>query len=376
MHIVYVNYSYDAGLGSEADLLAVCPTIPAFARALTDAGAAVTVMQRFSRDSAASDRGAKILFTRDRLPPRLRWQIPPRFHHAVCASARRVSDTVVHVNGLIFPAQVYALRKQLPHTVPIVVQHHAERPCSGFKRRLQRFGLQSADGFFFTSAALATDWVAKGVIRSQQPIFEVMESPVSLDAGSRTSPCLRGSPVFLWVGRLNAGKDPLTILSAFEHAVRHTPSARLHMVYNGGDLSETVRERISASKVLRSSVDLVGAVPHREMPSLYSSADFFVLGSRYEGSGYALAEAMSFGVVPVIPRIASFSTMAESTAHFWPAGIASECARAMIEAMARPIDPQRERVRRQFREFLSSEAIARRAMAAYADTMRRRRERA
>lgn len=376
MHVVYVGYGYDAGLRCEAEFLAACPTIPAFARALTAAGATVTVMQRFSSDATINEGVAEIVFTRDRLPPRLRWQIPRRFHQAVCTLARSVPDPVIHVNGLIFPAQIYALRKRLPRSVPIVVQHHAERPSTGIKRIVQRHGLGAADAFLFTSSALAEPWIKNGVISSRQRIYEVMESPVTFDAGKRMNGVRRNSALFLWVGRLNAGKDPLTVLSAFEQASRQAPFARLQMIYTDGDLTGTVRERIAASEVLRASVDLVGSVRHNDLPCFYSNADFFVSGSHYEGSGYALAEAMSFGVVPVISRIASFSTMANSAAHFWSPGNAAECARAMIEAMSDPVDPQRERVRRQFRNFLSADAIAHRAMTAYAHEIERRRSRA
>lgn len=375
MHVVYVGYGYDAGLRSEAQLLAACPTISAFAQALTSAGAAVTVMQRFTRDGWIAIGEAGVRFMTDRLPPRLRWQIPWRFHRAICECARSVADPVIHVNGLIFPAQMYALRKQLPRFVPIVVQHHAEQPCSGFKRGLQTFGHRAADAYLFTSSALAEHWVANGVISSSQPIYEVMESPVTLAVCNATSRRLKGSPVFLWVGRLNAAKDPLTVLTAFERVAEHSPSARLYMCYAGGDLSGVVRDRISAREALRSSVVMLGEVPHYDLPRIYASSDFFVSGSHREGSGYALAEAMAHGVVPVIPRIPSFSTMAKQAAHFWSPGNASDCARAMIDALSEPVEPQREKVRGQYREFLSTEAIGRRALAVYADVTERRRAR-
>lgn len=375
MHVIYVNYGYDAGLRSEAELLGSCPTIPAFAQALAAAGPAVTVMQRFSCEDSVSSGGAKFLFKRDCLPARLRWQIPWRFHRAICELATASGETVIHVNGLIFPAQMYALRKQLPRSVSMVVQHHAERPCSGFKRRVQRYGLRAADGFLFTSSTLAEGWITEGVIAPQQRIYEVMESPVTLRVCERASRQLDGSPVFLWVGRLNAGKDPLTILNAFEDAVRQVRSARLYMVYAGGDLTGVVRRRIAASAALRSSVALLGELPHNDLPRFYASADFFVSGSHYEGSGYALAEAMAHSVVPIVPGIASFSSMAKAAAHFWRPGDGADCARAMLGAMSEPAAAQRERVRRRYREFLSSEAVARGAIAAYADVLQRRKAR-
>ncbi len=41
----------------------------------------------------------------------------------------------------------------------------------------------------------------------------------------------------------------------------------------------------------------------------YNSADYFVLGSHYEGSGFSLVEAMSCGVIPIVTDIPSFRMM-------------------------------------------------------------------
>ena len=46
------------------------------------------------------------------------------------------------------------------------------------------------------------------------------------------------------------------------------------------------------------------------MPNYYGAADVFVSGSHSEGSGYALIEAMSAGVVPVVTDIPSFRAIA------------------------------------------------------------------
>ena len=50
---------------------------------------------------------------------------------------------------------------------------------------------------------------------------------------------------------------------------------------------------------LTGRVDLLGAVPHERVSTLYSSADIFVLASHFEGYGMAYAEAMAHGL-PII----------------------------------------------------------------------------
>src|SRR5207247_434398 len=110
----------------------------------------------------------------------------------------------------------------------------------------------------------------------------------------------------LWVGRLNANKDPLTVLDGFERSLGALPAATVTMIYTAEDLLPAVRERIERSAVLKERVRLVGTVPHARLPEFYSAADMFVLGSHREGSGYALMEACACGAVPVVTDIPTF----------------------------------------------------------------------
>ncbi len=50
---------------------------------------------------------------------------------------------------------------------------------------------------------------------------------------------------------------------------------------------------------LRAQVTLAGAVTEAELARLYARADVFVMSSRYEGYGMALAEAMARGLAMV-----------------------------------------------------------------------------
>ena len=50
-------------------------------------------------------------------------------------------------------------------------------------------------------------------------------------------------------------------------------------------------------------VSVIGAVPFERMSELYMSSDIFVLASRFEGYGMAIAEAISHGL-PVVSTTA------------------------------------------------------------------------
>jgi len=44
---------------------------------------------------------------------------------------------------------------------------------------------------------------------------------------------------------------------------------------------------MEGSAILNNKVHLLGKIAHSEIEQYYNSADYFVLGSHYEGSGYA-----------------------------------------------------------------------------------------
>ena len=368
MRVVYLVYSYGPDLKSPEQLLERYITVRAWAEALSKAGAGVTVIQRFWRDAVLEDADVTYKFVADSCSPHLRgWEIPRRCHGEVAAAAG--DDTVVHFNGLLFPMQLQALRSLVSTGVAIVAQHHAERPWPRHRRFLQRAGLKAADGFLFASAELASAWRSAGLIGTGQPCFEVMECPMQFQPGdkhrAREATGIGGNPVVLWVGNLNERKDPLTVLAGFEMLLAALPAARLYMVYAEAPLLNAVRDRIGASDRLRGSVALLGSFPHDRLQDVYSAADYFVLGSHSEGSGYALAEAMSCGVVPVVTDIPSFRTMTAGSGTLWRVGSPNDFARALLEATRRPLAAETDRVLSTFRENLGPQAVARNAIDAY-----------
>ena len=376
MRVAVLNYAFAPELVSPEDLLERYPTLTGWATALRAAGAQVTAVQRFHRDAAIEREGTRFEFVVDRYGPQLReWQIPRRAHRSVAAT----DPDLVHVNGLGFPLQLRALRRGLPSTCPIAVQHHAEGPRSGVRATLQGLGLRAADGFMFAARDLARPWQDARLITPRQPVFEVMEgstrfTPLPGDA-ARAATGMAGSPVFLFVGHLDLNKDPLTVLAGFEDALGDLPAAHLYLVFRGRLLETEVRRRIRASAVLHGAVTLLGEVAHHDMPDVYSSSDYFLLGSHREGSGYALAEALACGLVPVVTDIPSFRAMTDGgrIGALWEHGNAAALAAAIRTALRRPRADQAGEAREFFERRLSWPAIGRDALAAYVDMVARRR---
>ena len=225
---------------------------------------------------------------------------------------KSLQPDVILVQGLHVPVQTIILRRVLGKNVKIIAQNHAEKPQHGIKKWLQRLADKGIDTYLFASHELGAAWVKNGNISSSEKIHEVMEissvfSPMDkTEAKTRTG--ITGEPVYLWVGRLNENKDPLTAVRAFLRFAEIKPSARLYMIYHTDELLEPMQTIIDLSPH-KEAIKLIGTMPHDELRYWLSSADFILSASHYEGSGTAVCEAMSCGCVPVVTDIPSFRMM-------------------------------------------------------------------
>jgi glycosyltransferase involved in cell wall biosynthesis len=261
---------------------------------------------------------------------------------------------VVVVSSFMFPLQVIQLRRFLGKNVKIVVQNHAERPFTGFKKVLQKIASKHVDHFLFTSSETGHEWIKRGNIVSSASIVELME--VSSVFGPITKKSTNASPVFLWVGRLNENKDPLTVVKAFLQFANDHADAKLYMIYQTDELLSQIKNLLSSP----SPVMLLGKIPHNELQHWYDNADFFVSGSHHEGSGTALCEAMSRGCIPIVTNIPSFRAIAGDAGFLYEAGNSKALLAAMQNVVTVDREAAVEKVYRQFKERLSFEAIAQR----------------
>ena len=372
MRIVVANAAYDGSLKTAAALLDAYHTLTEWSSALTAAGASVAVVQRFHTTARIERDGVSYQFTADREPPWLSTTAaPPAF---VGTIASHPAD-VVHINGLIFPQLVAAVRRAIGARTPIVVQHHGgEFPVRGsglvgmWQRRGWKGGLMAASAVSFTAAEQAQPWREAGVLGDQR-VLEIVEASTTLRTVNRTRArsalSVDAEPVILWVGRLTTNKDPLTVLAGLEHALPQLPDARVVMVFGDDTLLPVVEQRIAASELLQRAVVVVGRVPRDEMPNYYGAADVFVSGSHSEGSGYALIEAMASGVVPVVTAIPPFRAIAGDCGQRWPAGDADAFARALVDVCHGNLATQRAATKARFDRDLSWPALAARTIAEY-----------
>ncbi len=338
MTIVNLSFPYNERATTEQQLLQQQYTSMGWAKALCEKGETVIMVKRFRQNSTLLQNNISCYFIKDRFAGNLRtWQVPL----TLLKKVRSLDADIVHVHGLGFPLQTFVLRLLLKRKTAIVVQHQGGLPATGARGWLYRLLNSVADGFFFVSRQQGTAWFRS---RAQQhKIMPVMEGATSFTYANRqvarAETGITGQPVFLWVGRLDGNKDPLTVLDGMHILFSNHPGARLYMVYSEALLLKEVQQKIAASPVLRKQVHLVGRVAHTAMAAYYNSADYFVLGSHHEGSGYALSEALACGCIPIVTAIPSFSTITGNgrLGALWETGDSQALARAAAAALDQPL---------------------------------------
>jgi glycosyltransferase involved in cell wall biosynthesis len=364
MRVTQVGYAWDPQLCDPDQLLDSYATLTGWSEALRNTGAAhVSVVHAFARHSRIVRNGIEYVFCR-----------PGSIGKAVAAS----TPDVVHVNGLGFPARTWWLRRSLRTQTVLVVQDHA----SGLRDRRSGYAhalrsavrglmMRAADGYLFSAHEQARPWQQAGLIAGRQPVCEVLEASTAIQpvnqSEARAATKINGDPAVLWVGRLNANKDPLTVLEGFELGCAYLPDATLTMVFAADDLLTAVRSRVARSPGLAARVRLVGAVAPAHMAAYYSAADIFILGSHHEGSGYALLESCACGVPPVVTDIPSFRRITADgrVGALWPVGNPAALANALVDVARRDRESQRRATRDHFDRALSWTAVGNEALRAY-----------
>ncbi len=224
---------------------------------------------------------------------------------------KKQKANVLLVQGLGFPLQTIMLRLIVGRNVVIIAQHHAERPFRGIKKILQQLADRCINAYLFTAGKNAEEWFDERIITNAAKYNELLElstyfKPVN-KAEARKKLAMPAADIFLWVGRLEKNKDPLTVLRGFEKYAAVNTSAVLYMVYQEDDLLNEVKEIIDNNVQLQQRVKLAGKMSRDELLNWFSAADYYLSGSHREGSGTALVEAMACGCIPVVTDIPAFN---------------------------------------------------------------------
>lgn len=386
MKVVIVSFYYDEKVKSEEALLQQHYTTTGWAEALQRRGIEVIVINRFFKDSELVKNNVCYLFVKDSLGGTFSaWQIPYQFLKKISA----LNADIVHLHHLTLSPQTFFLRLLLNKKTAIVIQHHGGRSPGTIKRSVHNVILLVADAFFFTTIEQGKEWfMGKKQYRKVLPVMEgatffnyesrdkerVNDFYNRCEARKKTG--MHGSPVFLWVGRLDINKDPLTVLNGFEMILNDLREATLYMIYSDDLLTSDVKKKYETNSMLRSHVFFLGRIPHEQIEMYYHSADYFVSASHYEGSGYALSEALRCGCVPVVTDIPAFTMMTDNgkLGCLWQAGNAGSFALAVKKVVSKPLNEEGKACVEFYTDSLSFDAIAGKAINHYQTVINRRRK--
>jgi glycosyltransferase involved in cell wall biosynthesis len=277
------------------------------------------------------------------------------------AYIKNLNPDAVIIHGFHFPWKVLTLRNALGSNVKFFLQHHAETPYSDSRQILQRKVDRFIDGYFFTAHDLANPFLDAGIIFSRKKIVEVMEASSTFRKRSRGDAKqelgIREDAVYLWVGRLDDNKDPITLLNAFIPFARQNPSVLLNLIFKDEGLLNEVNILLANGP---HNIRQVGKVEHEQLEVWFNASDFILSTSHYEGSGISVCEGMSCGCIPIVSNIPSFAMMTanHSIGLTFKPGDSESLSLALKKSLSINREAEQQKTLVQFQKNLSSESIA------------------
>ncbi len=270
---------------------------------------------------------------------------------------------IVLVQGLQFPFQILVMKWFLIKKTKIIVKHHADHPPKWPKKIFQKIADRYTDTYLFTSLGNAKEWVDTGSISNFEKVYELPATYTSFSkldkAAAQQKLGMHAGLHYLWVGRLDANKDPMTVLSAFEKFTGDHPGTSLHFIYQSAECLPQMNQWIAAHPFLADFIFLHGYIPYAELPIWYSAADFYISASHREAGSAGLLEAMSCGCIPIVSSIPpSLKVISDGKfgLYFEP-GNAVELAGQLTDSVSIPYEQFSKEVRSHFEKEYSLPAI-------------------
>jgi glycosyltransferase involved in cell wall biosynthesis len=374
LHVAQLNFLPAPEGLAPAEVLERWPSLVDIAEAAAAAGTRVSVIQAAAREGLITRNGIDYHFVDIR-----GLETATNRGRRFASLLTDIGADVLHGHSLGFAEEAFAVSQCLPR-LPIILQDHADRPPRWWRRSPWRRWYAALAGVAFTAPELARPFTRAGLFGPHTRHFAIPESSSRFSMGSRADARaqtgLHGDPCVLWVGHLNPGKDPLSVLDGVSLAARRLPGLQLWCAFGHAPLLGEVQARIARDPQLAGRVHLLGKVAHAQVEVLMRAADLFVSGSLAESCGYVVLEALACGVTPVVTDIPSFRALlgGSGVGHLWPCGDVAQLAEALVAVVASRPSPAQ--VRAHFDAVLSFAAVGRQWAEAYAQVHHERRRRA
>jgi glycosyltransferase involved in cell wall biosynthesis len=269
--------------------------------------------------------------------------------------AKHVADfDLLHIHALFsyasLPAAFWAHRRGVPYVVrPLGTLN--EWGMQNRRPRLKRLSFRILESRIIRHAALMHYTSDRERIEAESlgvaAPAAVIPNPLPEPHASRSAgrlrarfPQLRGRPIVLFLSRIDQKKGLDLLLAAFAAARRQVPDAVLVVAGDGPSGLVDRLHNDAASLGIAADVLWTGFLAGEDKDAALADADVFVLPSRSENFGIAVAEAMAAGLpVIVSDRIGIHEEIAAASAglvvHCDAGAIASAMTRLLTDARLR-----------------------------------------
>ncbi|MGO4194866.1 MSMEG_0565 family glycosyltransferase [Rhizobium sp. YAF28] len=193
--------------------------------------------------------------------------------------------------------------------------HHIDQFADIRLMELQDRSIDQADLFFTVSSMWRKTFKETRGISSTvvgNGVDTKRFCPTADGTSLRSKLALPDGPVFLAVGGIEARKNTIAMLQAFDQVRAIRPDAQF--VFAGGaslldhrGYQGEFRAALASLGECAAAVHILGTVADEDMPALYRLADTLVFASVKEGFGLVVLEAMASGVPVVVSSIAPFT---------------------------------------------------------------------
>ncbi|MBW2465876.1 MAG: glycosyltransferase [Deltaproteobacteria bacterium] len=230
---------------------------------------------------------------------------------------RRTKPDIIHAHWILPQGLIAAIAQKLTGVPYILTVHGGD--IYGIKGKFSTI----LKGFALHNAKYATV-VSKDIEKRIKQTFgeniptEVISMGVSsqLFHPDKKSSSLRDSlkmsgPFLLFVGRLTEKKGTRYLIEAMPAVLKKFPESKLLIIGTGELAKELIR--LSESLGLQDKVIFIGAIPNRELPEYFATADIFIgpsiqaKGGDTEGFGLTFVEASMSGCIVVASDVGGIS---------------------------------------------------------------------
>jgi glycosyltransferase involved in cell wall biosynthesis len=222
---------------------------------------------------------------------------------------KKIDPDVIHAHWILPQGFVTTLAHKITGVPYVVTTHGGDiYGLQGkFASSLKRFALRNAE----TVTVVSKD-IQKTIKQEFGSEIQTKVIPMGVDStlfsSARNNDKLRSqfninSPFLLYAGRLSEKKGVKYLLEAMQQIIKQTPEAKLLIVGTGEEKKNL--QQLSEKLGLKGHVTFTGALPNKDLPDYFASADIFigpsikVAGGDTEGFGLTFVEAGMSGCIVI-----------------------------------------------------------------------------